>query len=147
LRFSAHKGEPAFFEQLCDATLALPGVTKVEARPATGSVIISHDGPLAPLAEAARTAGAFLVAGTDDGPAAESWSAEVQRLFSGLLPPMSDNTATARSGAAVVLLAMAAIQASRGHVMPPATTSLWYAISLLAGGGPGADADSGGEGE
>ena len=36
------KGERAFFEQLCDDVLALPGVTEVEGRTLTGSLIITH---------------------------------------------------------------------------------------------------------
>ena len=36
------KGERAFFEQLCDDVLALEGITEVEGRTLTGSLIITH---------------------------------------------------------------------------------------------------------
>ncbi|MDX2156047.1 MAG: hypothetical protein SFW09_05995 [Hyphomicrobiaceae bacterium] len=135
LSFVAHKGDTATLTALCDAVLGLPGVHRVEGRPTTGSLIVSHEGPAARLVEAAIAARVFR---TPEPPAADETGAGVseddwQATVSAALRELSGPVGVARGGAALAFVAMALVQASRGNILPPAATALWYAASLLLG--------------
>jgi hypothetical protein len=145
LSFPDRKEQRSFFEQICDATLRLPGVRQVEGRPATGSLIVAHDGTTEALLEAAHESGVFIVPAPPSGPGPASETPEWQSLLGMLFKDASSPTGAARAASIVALLGMALVQASRGQIMPPATTALWYAMSLLLGSGAPSGA-GGGEG-
>jgi hypothetical protein len=112
LRLPAHRGDAAFFALLAQRALMLPGVVGAAANPLTAGLLLRFRGaPEAVLAAAAR-----------------------EGLFCSAAPaPVSVLPAAARLaplGAAVLGL-LAALQAWRGAVLPPAATLLWYAGSLL----------------
>ena len=135
LSFAAHKGDTATLTALCDGMLGLPGVHLVEGRPATGSVIVSHEGAAEQLIEAAAAAHVFRVhtpTAADDGVAGASVD-DWQAMVGAALKELGGQVGVARGGAALAFVAMAAVQASRGNVLPPAATALWYAASLLLG--------------
>jgi hypothetical protein len=136
LSFPDRKEQRAFFEQICDGTLHLPGVRQVEGRPATGSLIVTHDGTADALLEAARARGLFIVREPASGPAPASETPEWQSVLGMLFKDAANPAGAARMAAIVGLLGMTLVQASRGQIMPPATTALWYALSLLLGSGP-----------
>ncbi len=133
ISFAAHKGDTATLTSLCDGVLGLPGVHLVEGRPATGSVIVSHEGTTEQLVEAAAAAHVFcaheLAAAQSDGSRQDGW----QGMIEVAMNELGGSIGMARGGAALAFIAMAAVQASRGNVLPPATTALWYAASLLLG--------------
>ncbi len=126
------KGERAFFEQLCDAVLALEGITEVEGRTLTGSLIITHpDIEGVDVITAVEAAGLLEVLPetpprdpADEFGAWKNWLEEIVGQGSGRA--LSLNTITA-----IGFLLIALIQIQRGQQMPPAATALWYAISLL----------------
>lgn len=145
LSFPDRKEQRPFFEGICDAALRLPGVTKVEGRPATASLIITHEGSHVQLVEAARESGVFSAQDVEAA-APGNQTSDWQSLVEPLLKDLSTPSGAGRAAAIVALLGMALLQASRGQIMPPATTALWYALSLLLvsdapsgeGGGDGA---------
>ncbi|KAF2992189.1 hypothetical protein MJC1_00565 [Methylocystis sp. MJC1] len=112
LRFPDRLGDSAFFASVSSSLSALPGVSKVAARPFTGSVLIEHGGSLDKVSEAAREAGLFAV---------------------GKAPPASTELPVEIDPQAFVSLALmgfALWQMSREKVLPPAITLLWYASNL-----------------
>lgn len=148
LSFLDRKEQRSFFEEVCDATLRLPGVSKVEGRPRTGSLIITHDGTSEALLTAARSSRAFVVEERESEPAPGGGTPDWQSLFATATKITSDPSSAARSAAIAALLMMAMLQATRGQIMPPATTALWYAFSLLLGTGmPSGEGGIDGDGE
>jgi len=125
LRLPAHKDDTAFFSRLAQQVLMLPGVTGTAGNPLTAGLLVRFRGsPEAVLTAAARDK-LFRAAPPAAHPAA---SAAVKSL--------------APVGAAAFGL-LAALQASRGVLLPPAATLLWYAGSLLRGEGlPDGDPDA-----
>lgn len=131
LRVPAQRGDIAFFRDLSLALMELPGVTEVTARHATAGVLIRHEGPTADLldglapcleleameAEAARP---LLEALLREGTLADL---AMRRLTGGRLD--------AGTAAAVVLFALAGLQAARGQVLGPAVTLAIQALGLL----------------
>ncbi len=127
----------------------LSGVQQVEARPATGSLIVTHDGSSDDLIAAAKLAGLFLVEEIAESyaPGFEvlAWKERIDSFLKGTFGSGLD----LRAVAAFAFIAMALRQLAAGNVMPPAATALWYGLSiLLAGGAPpdaGAEGGDGGE--
>jgi hypothetical protein len=112
LRLPDHRGDVAFFAVLAQRALMLPGVVGAAANPATAGLLLRFRG------------------GTDALLAAAAES----RLFHAAAPARAARTPTpaqlAPVGAAALGL-LAALQAARGAVLPPAATLLWYAGSLF----------------
>jgi hypothetical protein len=133
LSFPDRKDQRSFFEEVCDATLRLPGVSEVEGRPGTGSLIITHDGATEALLQAAQSDRAFAVEKTGDESAHAGDTLDWQALLARVTKDTSSPSGGIRSAAIIALLVMVVLQATRGQIMPPATTALWYALSLLLG--------------
>jgi len=93
--------------------------------PSTGTVLIRSDAPLdfEALASSAREAGLFELRG--GAPAASRSMADP---FGELA--RSPHAARALMG---LLLAMSVIQISRGQIMAPAASLLWYAFDVAGG--------------
>lgn len=133
LSFANRKNERAFFEAVCNAALSLPGVSHVEGRPATGSVIVTHTGPASTVLDAARARGVFDVQVQPSEPAGGDQLGAWHSLIGEPMTGAQSTPNFARTTTILTLLFMALVQAMRGQVMPPATTALWYALSLLLG--------------
>jgi hypothetical protein len=118
LRFSAQRGDAAFFATLAPRALVLPGVLAARATPATGGLLLRFHGDLAALLEAAAR----------------------ERLFAATLPReagLASRPAELGRIGGTALALLAVVQALRGAVLPPAVTLLWYAGSLRASGQSG----------
>jgi hypothetical protein len=113
LRLAAHRGDAAFFSAVSAAALMLPGVTAAAANPETAGLLLRFRGDLATVLNAAAREGLFTVAAPSRAP--ESRAARAEGL-GGLL-----------------LGGLALVQMTRGVILPPALTLLWYAGSLLRG--------------
>jgi len=114
LRLPAHRDDAAFFAMLAQRALMLPGVLGAATNPCTAGLLLRFRG----------AAGALLAAAAKEG------------LFRATLPATPPPTPSAAQLAPVGVAAfglLAALQAARGAVLPPATTLLWYAGSLLRG--------------
>ncbi len=112
LRIAERRGDRAFFASIATGLSAMPGVSRVEARPLTGSILILHVTPFARVAAAAERARLFAV-----GDASIPLS----------LPATAID---AKKAAAASLGVFALWQLSRGQILPPALTLVWYAASL-----------------
>jgi hypothetical protein len=130
---------------LADAVAKLSGVRQVEARPATGSLIVTHDGSAKDLIEAAKLAGLFLVEAFAETyvPDFEA-AASIGRLDQFLKETIGGGI-DLLTIAAFAFFAMALRQAAAGRIMPPAATAVWYGLSLLLmkGAARGAEANVG----
>jgi hypothetical protein len=114
LRLPGHRDDAAFFALLAQRALMLPGIVGAAANPITAGLLLRFQGtPEAVLAAAAKEG---LFRATAAAPVA---------------PPPSAAQLAPVGAAAFGLLA--ALQASRGAMLPPAATLLWYAGSLLRG--------------
>lgn len=105
--------DPARATALARDALLLPGVVSAAANPLTGSLLLRFRGEAETVFAAAARQGLFRVETTRQRPAAPARAAPVAAAALGLL---------------------AAIQALRGAILPPAVTLLWYAGSLRSGG-------------
>ncbi len=130
--FADHKGNRAFFTSLCDAALELPDVLQVEARPATGSLIVTHEGTADGLALAAAAIGLFEIIEAEVSADPSGQLAGWQTWADDFLKRETGHGLSVQTVAAMSFFAMALVQASRGRWMPPAATALWYAIDLLS---------------
>lgn len=97
----------------------LPGVMAAAANPDTAGLLLRFRGEVGAVLDAAAR----------------------QRLF--VVPPQNraPEPGGARAGrlGVLVLGGLAAVQAARGVLLPPAATLLWYAGSLLDGGADGGE--------
>lgn len=129
LRAEGLAGNADALVALADRIASLPGVTSVEPRPLTGSLIVHHDGPAERLIEAATTAG--LVRPTPPAPVIPV------TLAAGLAGLAADQRLKDMSGGRldlggamfVVLAGLAIVQAARGQLVGPALTLALQAAS------------------
>lgn len=105
--------DPARAAALARETVLLPGVVSAAANPLTGSLLLRFRGEAGTVFAAAARQGLFRVDTTPQRPAAPARAAPIAAAALGLL---------------------AAVQALRGAILPPAVTLLWYAASLARRG-------------
>ena len=113
LRIIERRGDTVFFAAIATGLSALPGVHRVDVRPFTGSIVITHGPPIAGIGAVAQEAGLFALVEVAEEPAA--W------------PELPID---ARVAATVGLGLVAVWQLLRGQVFPPAVTAAWYAAHL-----------------
>lgn len=122
--------------RLAERVGALPGVSKVEARTATGSLVIFHIGDWAPLAVALASAtGATIEEEAPEDSAAADALTTGARLIDAL-----DHAARHALGGRtslseltfLALVAAGAVQLARGQVVGPASALFGQALSLMA---------------
>lgn len=104
---------------------------RVEARPATGSLIVTHEGTSDSLIAAAQVAGVFLVEDITETYAPSFEAAVWKERFDRFLKDTVGGGIDVPTVAAFVFIAMALRQIAAGRIMPPAATALWYGLSLL----------------
>lgn len=121
-------------DPLVDRIAAISGVHRVVGRPNTGSIIIEH----APISPGAPTFADTLseegvvsfIAPPTSPPLDQAARFGIARLDADIAE-RTGGALNLHSAIAVLLLAAAAVQASRGRVVGPATTLLLSALSLL----------------
>jgi hypothetical protein len=125
------KGQAAPLTSLCDALSELEGVERVEARPLTGSLIVTHGGDTRALLGSIAEAGLLEIREApephDPGAEASAWQEWLDRR----LEEVGGKNINLKGVAALAFFAMALRQIAAGRVMPPAATALWYGLSLL----------------
>jgi hypothetical protein len=145
IEFAALKGCTETLETLRQGVLQISGVLDAQARPITGSLIVSHWGPSDYLLDEARRAGLFALA-PDDG--VEMPKIRASNLIRDLESRFAQGVGcgmSVRSIAALAFAAMGVMQIARGVIAPPAATALWSAAILLfaENGNGAADASEG----
>jgi hypothetical protein len=113
LRIEERSGDGVFFASIATGLSAIRGVSHVDVRPLTGSIVIHHAAPLARIGLAAEEARLFVIA---------------DALSLPVSPP-----AVAIDPKIVVALGLGLFsiwQLAQGRVLPPAMTIAWYAAAL-----------------
>ncbi|WP_147361491.1 hypothetical protein [Dichotomicrobium thermohalophilum] len=145
LRFPRQRGDADFFTKLERSALGVEGVLTATGRPATGSLIIRHKSDFDTLAERLRDAG---VCNIRPGPEDHRPEVEAHHLSDDLdsrLYQVSGGQLDLRAVGAFALVLMGILQIARGRVAVPATTALWYGLTLLLANGRGAPPPGNGE--
>lgn len=118
LRIAARRGQGTFFAAVATGLLSLPGVSQVNIRPLTGSILIEHGQTLEEICEGAEKSRLFVLA---DAPwAPPDKSAVFARLLA--IDP--------RMAVAAGLGLLALWQVRKGTILPQAATLAWYAAEL-----------------
>lgn len=132
------KGDRTYFEQLADALVKIEGISEVDARPLTASVVIKHSAAGQGLLDAVCQAGNLRLLEEDeaDEGAPEASAESLRASVDMLLRQAAGQGVTLRAVVAMAFLIMALRQLAAGNVMPPAATSFWYGLSLLLDGKP-----------
>mgnify|MGYP006280299665 CR=1 FL=1 len=115
------RGDAAWFDRAAVALATMPGVTRVDGRPRTGSLLIEYDIAIDELLRRAAAEGLFHVE-PGSGPEQATYRA---RLDAGMETP------AIAQWAAMALLAAAAVQVARREILPPAVSLLVYAATAL----------------
>jgi hypothetical protein len=121
-----------FAERLAE----LPGVDAVDCRFDTGSIVVEHpdmEGDRL-IAEATRLGGVFDAEGAV-GEARHDGLASVRSALGsvdGMLGQLSTGGIDLRTISFVLMLGLALRQITRGNIMVPAMSFLWYAFEILA---------------
>jgi hypothetical protein len=113
LRLAARRGDRVFFASIATGLSAIPGVSRVEVRPLTGSIMLQHVCPLARIGIAAEQGRLFVIADAHTAPP--------------LTPAIPIDP---KMVVAVGLGIFALWQLAQGRILPPALTLGWYAAKL-----------------
>jgi hypothetical protein len=138
LKIPSKKADQGYFFSLKERLANLPGIEAVVVNPVTGSVLIRHsydpeEIDLKPVAEFTELSGLFKLE-IPEQRAQVSIAEQVSGKMGGLNAQLKEWSAGAvdfQSLAFLGLIGVGLFQASRGAVMIPAITALWYASSLL----------------
>jgi hypothetical protein len=142
VRVEERRRDDAYFAHAAEQLRQCPGVVEVTVTPMTASVLVLHDGAGRDVvADYARAFELFDVAAQAAlAPDADLLPGQIvrERLRDAdrWVRRHSDDRTDLRSLALVGLLAGAAWQIVRGHVLPAGATLLWYALALTRERGP-----------
>jgi len=141
LKIPQKKGDEDYFDRIAKLFANFPGITQLQLNPAAASVLICHDGTEAQfgnIAEFAQAKGLFSIAEQPEEetfsiphlPIATLTSTGLNRLDESLMD-FSQGRLDNRSLFVLTLTGLAIHQLTRGNIMAPASSLLWYAIELL----------------
>jgi hypothetical protein len=138
-------GQPAEGRRLAEAASGVAGVSKVDVRPATGSVVVFHHGAWEEIGATLAAAAGMIITPYEPAPAPQvnamdastafldAFDAGARRAFGG----RTDVSELAFLG----LVTAGAVQLARGEIFGPAATLFAQALTLMAarrrGGRPG----------
>lgn len=115
LRLAAGRSDVFSLAVAATRLKTMPGVTAVDPRPMTGSLLVLHEGLFPSIGADLPRLGLALVPAADPLPRS----------------PLSAVTVDPAMAGAAGLAALALLQLGRGSVLPPAFTLAWYAGSVL----------------
>jgi hypothetical protein len=138
LKVPSKKADQGYFSFLKEQLSGLPGVQEVVVNPSTASILVRHtydprDLDLKSMEELTEVTGLFKLQIPEQGKQA-SVAEQVAQAMEGLNGQLKEQTSGAidfQSLAFLGLVGVSLFQASRGMVMIPAITALWYASSIL----------------
>jgi hypothetical protein len=132
LRVRARRGDRAFFADVGARLRRLPGVSRVDVNPTTGSLLIHHSIPIKQLVSAALGSdlGDLVDFVLSAPPVAQRLRAEVMQVDKGIRS-YTGNELDLRTVAAIGLLAFAATQLLRGREAVSSVSLAWYAAELM----------------
>jgi len=140
LKIPQKRGDFRYFDRIAELFADCPGITQLQLNPSAASILICHgtETDFLNIAEFAQTNGLFRII---DQPEEETFSIPylpiptltstgLNRLDESLMN-FSQGRLDGRSLLILALIGLAVRQMTRGNIMGPATTLLWYAFSLL----------------
>lgn len=122
VKIPERRGDTGFFRNVIDTLSSHPAVTRLEANPATGSVLIQHRTDPGTLGAFAADAGLFLL--QEEVPKAARNVALAERAAADIGLPVPQTARAAGLG----LLGLSAYAAARGNVVGPASENFWHAF-------------------
>ena len=132
LRIRAQRGRVEYFTSIEEKLVQCPGVERVVVNPVTGSVLLEPAIDLAALVTFTQAQQLFQLAERPVLMAPLTQQvAERFGILNGELRRLSGGGVDLGSLGFIGLVTLAAVQLQRGHVLGPASTLLWSAISLL----------------
>jgi hypothetical protein len=143
VRVPAKKNDPIYFSDLREYLAPVPGVVRVEVNPLTASVLVEHQldlnsmDDLKPVADYSEMSGLFkLVVPTRAAP--NRASIPLGQFLAATMARFNEQVRSWTSGmldfptvAALGLISVGVVQASRGLIAVPAISALWYASEVL----------------
>lgn len=126
----ARRGDAAYFERVQAELAQAPGVIELHVNPLTASVLVIHDSDVDALARYAEEKQLFHL---ESRPQATSFMARLSdnfQLVNERVRKLSGGELDLPTVAFLNLVGMAVAQLRRGNITAPATTLLWYAVSL-----------------
>jgi hypothetical protein len=122
--------------RLADVAAAIPGVSKVEARSTTGSLIVFHVGDWAEIGEKLGEALGGEIADIEEAPAGGANAMDSASALIDALDLAASRAFGRRTDLSELtflgLLAAGAVQLARGEVFGPAATLFGQAFALMA---------------
>jgi len=139
LKISSKRGDERYFEELAEAFAECDAIKQLQINPPTASVLVEHGtNSFVEIVTFATNAGLFTVA---EGEEAELMAMEHSSIASlsslaashldHKLADLSTGRVDVRSILFVSFVGLAVHEATKGHVMAPASTFLWRALQLL----------------
>ncbi len=140
LKIPQKKGDYRYFDRLAESLEDCPGITQLQLNPPAASLLICHsaDTPFLSIAEFAQTNALFVVIEQEPEqafsiphlPIAMLTSTGLNNLDKSLMD-FSRGRLDGRSLLFLALIGLAFHQITKGRVMAPAASLLWYALSLV----------------
>jgi len=141
LKIPQKRGDFRYFGRIADLFADCPGITQLQLNPSAASILICHgtETHFLNIAEFAQTNGLFTITEQPEEeetfsipylPIPKLTSTGLNRLDESLMD-FSQGRLDGRSLLFLALIGLAVRQMTRGNIMGPATTLLWYAFSLL----------------
>jgi len=131
LRFPHERGNADFFAKLERSALFVEGVLAATGRAGTGSLVIRHKSDFDTLAQRLRDEGVCDVRTEPEDHRPEIEAHHLSNELDSRLYQVSGGQLDLRAVGAFALVAMGILQIARGRVAVPATTALWYGLTLL----------------
>jgi hypothetical protein len=151
LKIPQKRGDFRYFDRIAELFTDCPGITQLQLNPPAASILICHvtETDFLNIAEFAQTNGLFTITEQPEEtysmpylPIPKFTSKGLNRVDESLMD-FSQGLLDGRSLLILALIGLAVRQMTRGNIMGPATTLLWYAFSLLkAENGKTFDSDS-----
>lgn len=140
LKIPQKKGDHRYFDRIAEAFADCPGITQLQLNPPAASLLVCHgaDTPFLSIAEFAQTNALFTVIeqapeetfSIPNVPLTMLTSAGLKHMDNALVD-FSRGRLDGRSLLFLALIGLAIHQMTRGRVMAPAASLLWYALSLV----------------
>jgi len=134
------KGDFRYFDRIAESFAGCPGITQLQLKPSAASILICHETEtdFLNITEFAQTNGLFTII---EQPEEEAFTipylpipllaaSDLNRLDESLMD-FSRDRLDGRSLLFLALIGLAVRQMTKGHVLGPASTLLWYAFSVL----------------
>lgn len=140
LKIPQKRGDFRYFDRIAELFTDCPGITQLQLNPPAASILICHgtETDFLNIAEFAQTNGLFTIIEQPEEetfsiprlPIPKLTSTVLNRLDESLMD-FSQGRLDGRSLLFLSLIGLAIRQMTKGHIMGPASSLLWYAFRLL----------------